>query len=75
MRCPCCRQKIEPGRAWKGGDNRFYCSEFCADSENFVDSPRSPPRKDEIDRAYLSRLERLLPLLQTARQDTLSGSR
>jgi hypothetical protein len=70
MRCPCCRQTIEPGRAWKGSDNHFYCSEFCADSEDIA-APSSPPSKDQIDRAYLNRLERLLPLLQTARQDSL----
>jgi hypothetical protein len=75
MRCSCCRQTIEPGRAWKGGNNRFYCSEFCSDAENFVDRVPSLPRKDDIDRAYLNRLERLLPLLQTARQDAQAGSR
>jgi hypothetical protein len=33
MRCPCCHTIIDPRTAWKNSINRFYCSEFCADSE------------------------------------------
>jgi hypothetical protein len=27
--CPTCNQPL-PTHAWKGGDRRFYCNEFCA---------------------------------------------
>jgi len=33
MRCPSCHLMIDPRTAWKSSNNRFYCSEFCADSE------------------------------------------
>jgi hypothetical protein len=32
MRCPFCHQPIDRNNAWKGTADRFYCSEFCADS-------------------------------------------
>ena len=33
MHCPVCEQAIDEAEAWKGTADRFYCSEFCADSE------------------------------------------
>jgi hypothetical protein len=33
MRCALCHQPIDLRSAWKGTHDRFYCSEFCADSE------------------------------------------
>jgi hypothetical protein len=33
MRCPSCQLIIDPSTVWKNSSNRFYCSEFCADSE------------------------------------------
>jgi hypothetical protein len=33
MRCPSCDLIIDSNTAWKNSTNRFYCSEFCADSE------------------------------------------
>jgi hypothetical protein len=63
MRCPTCNQAIEHDKAWKGTADRFYCSEFCADSENIVSLP--PPRRslrEHFDRQYMQRLERLVAL-------------
>jgi hypothetical protein len=49
--------------AWKTSANRFYCSEFCADIEaHEVSSSRVS--KDEIDRQYIERLQRLLPYVR-----------
>jgi hypothetical protein len=61
MRCALCHQTIDLSKAWKGSDSRFYCSEFCSDSEAVVPSERRVA-KDRIDRQYMERLERLLPL-------------
>jgi hypothetical protein len=61
MRCALCHQKITRNTAWKGSADRFYCSEFCSDSDAIIPSPRLVP-KDQIDRQYMERLERLLPL-------------
>jgi len=61
MQCEHCQTLINPEAAWKGAD-RFYCSEFCADTE--VSVPTPPVRsvyKDQIDHQYLERLARLLP--------------
>jgi hypothetical protein len=63
MRCPTCSQAIDHDKAWKGTADRFYCSEFCADSENIVSLP--PPRRslrEHFDRQYMQRLERLVAL-------------
>ena len=61
MRCALCHQEINRETAWKGSASRFYCSEFCAESETVVPSQLRVP-KDRIDRQYMERLERLLPL-------------
>jgi hypothetical protein len=63
MRCPTCNQAVDHDKAWKGTADRFYCSEFCADSENVVSLP--PPRRslrEHFDRQYMQRLERLVAL-------------
>jgi hypothetical protein len=61
MRCAFCRQTIDGSKAWKGSASRFYCSEFCSDSETVIPTQRRVA-KDRIDRQYMERLERLLPL-------------
>jgi hypothetical protein len=63
MRCPSCNQPIDHDTAWKGTADRFYCSEFCADSENIVSLP-TPRRslRERFDRQYMQRLERLVAL-------------
>ena len=62
MRCPICQQAIKPQAAWKSAGGRFYCSEFCADSEAVIPLRSRTAQKHEIDRQYRKRLERLLPL-------------
>lgn len=67
MKCPNCRSAIDPDTAWKSSASRFYCSEFCADIETEQTSQEvSSPRvsKDEIDRQYIERLQRLLPYVR-----------
>ena len=76
MKCPNCHAVIDPNTAWKGGAGRFYCSEFCADAET-QDSIGLSSRvsKDEIDRQYIERLQRLLPYVRRrAAQPLGSGS-
>ena len=52
MRCPFCHQPIDRNNAWKGTADRFYCSEFCADSEPYLLPSRAraasgPPEQQE----------------------------
>jgi hypothetical protein len=63
MRCPFCNQPVDRNNAWKGTADRFYCSEFCADSESVIPS-RQESLKERFDRQYLARLERLVALRQ-----------
>jgi hypothetical protein len=71
MRCASCHKVIDSKNAWKSSSGCFYCSEFCADSENSApDSENSAPidqhtQKQLIDRQYVDRLQRLLPLVQS----------
>ena len=65
MRCAFCKAPIDPRAAWKGTSDRFYCSEFCADSETIVPASQTI-LKPQIDRQYVERLERLLPLRRAA---------
>jgi hypothetical protein len=60
MQCSFCHLPIDRFAPLKSKTGRFYCSEFCADSENVPPSSR----KDQTDRRYLLRLERLLALRQ-----------
>lgn len=62
MKCPNCHSVIDSNTAWKSG-SRFYCSEFCADVE-VHDASGSRVSKDEIDRQYIERLQRLLPYVR-----------
>jgi hypothetical protein len=63
MKCPNCRSVINPDTAWKSSASRFYCSEFCADMET-QEASSSQVSKDEIDRQYIERLQRLLPYVR-----------
>jgi hypothetical protein len=63
MKCLNCHYAINPKAAWKGSGNRFYCSEFCADVEA-QDVSTARVSKDEIDRQYIERLQRLLPYVR-----------
>jgi len=61
MHCPVCDQAIDEDKAWKGTADRFYCSEFCADSESVVPLPNTSLR-ERFDRQCMRRLERLVAL-------------
>jgi hypothetical protein len=63
MRCPFCHQALNLKEAWKGTADRFYCGEFCADSETAI-SIQQHLLKERLDRQYLQRLERLVTLRQ-----------
>jgi hypothetical protein len=75
MHCLFCKQPIQRDRAWRVASDRFYCSEFCAEAEteNRVpgERPGAHPRprpafqKAQMDRRYVERLQRLLPLRRT----------
>ena len=69
MRCPTCHVIIESRAAWKSSTNRFYCSEFCADSEISA-RPEHCAQKEVHDR--LERLRRLLPLFQDLKSNRIS---
>jgi hypothetical protein len=45
MKCLCCGRAIEPRSAWRGGSGRFYCSGFCAESEEAAAGTTSGPSK------------------------------
>jgi hypothetical protein len=70
MHCACCSQPIDPKLAWKGASERFYCSEFCADSEE-PEAEAAPAAATgtgtllqlHLNRPY-ERLERLLPYMR-----------
>jgi hypothetical protein len=66
MKCAFCHQPIGTKPGWKGTSDRYYCSEFCADSENVLPLRQQRPevQKDRIDRQYIQRLERLLQFRQ-----------
>jgi hypothetical protein len=63
MHCPCCHLIIDPRTAWKNSNNRFYCSEFCADSEA-SSLAAQVAQKEALDRQYMERLRRLLPFFR-----------
>jgi hypothetical protein len=66
MRCVFCDRQLEIRSAWKGTSDRFYCSEFCADSEVSELVPTQVPpslAQHHLNRRY-ERLERLLPYMR-----------
>jgi hypothetical protein len=71
MRCPSCHLIIDSRTAWKNSINRFYCSEFCADSEISAPFDRGT-QKEVLDRQYLERLRRLLPFFRDLRSNRVS---
>jgi hypothetical protein len=68
MHCAFCGRPIKAKSAWKGANEQFYCSEFCADSEGTEMAPApahhrggAPTLLDRhLSRPY-ERLEKLLP--------------
>jgi hypothetical protein len=57
---------------WKSSCNRYYCSEFCAESESvdFVQAHNSP----DITASRYERLQRLLPYMENLRHFTRPGA-
>ena len=73
MRCPSCHLIIDSRTAWKNSTNRFYCSEFCAESEIFAPLEQCAQKEKEVlDRQYLERLRRLLPFFQELKSNRVS---
>jgi hypothetical protein len=78
MQCACCDRPLEVKSTWKTASNRFYCSEFCADSEVSEAAPAPDPAtllQHHTNRPY-ERLERLLPYMRlySGRASSDSGS-
>jgi len=72
MQCAFCGNPLEARFAWKGAHSRFYCSEFCAESETgeTVQAAETAPAAaagtllaHHLHRPY-ERLERLLPYMR-----------
>jgi len=67
MHCACCGRSIDTKSAWKGASKRFYCSEFCADSEAAEDAAPAVQTRTllqlHLNKPY-ERLERLLPYMR-----------
>ena len=36
--CAFCKNPLRPWTEWKGNDGHFYCSEFCADAGETLDT-------------------------------------
>lgn len=61
MECLRCGRSIDSRRAWKSCNGRFYCSEFCADSEDEFCSTSPEPhpvREVSNEAAAISSLDR-----------------
>jgi hypothetical protein len=43
LRCGRCGRHLDGTAAWKGGGERFYCNEFCAEVEQ-IEAPPLVPR-------------------------------
>lgn len=64
MKCAFCNTPIDQKSAWKGTGDRFYCGEFCADSEELEPArPAATLLQLHRERSY-ERLERLLPYMR-----------
>lgn len=90
MQCAFCSRPITPKSAWKGSSDRFYCSEFCADSEGAALNPpavmtepiaapvRRMQRASTLLDHHLSRpyerLEKLLPYMRQISGRAAAGS-
>jgi hypothetical protein len=64
MQCGFCGTPIEHKSAWKGARHRFYCSEFCADSEESATAPAAATLSQLHRERPYERLERLLPYMR-----------
>jgi hypothetical protein len=64
MRCALCSRPLAVTSAWKGASDRFYCSEFCADSEVPQAAPARPTLLQLHRNRPYERLERMLPYMR-----------
>ena len=75
MQCAFCGRPLELKSAWKAASNRFFCSEFCADSE-MPETKRAASASTllhhHLHRPY-ERLERLLPYMRRYSGQALAG--
>ena len=44
--CAFCSSPLHPLSEWRGGDGRFYCSEFCADAGDYRESRKQTPAQE-----------------------------
>jgi hypothetical protein len=72
MHCALCHLIIDSRTAWRSSTNRFYCSEFCADSETSAPFEQGT-QKDVHDRQYLERLRRLFGPTSCIRLSEVTG--
>lgn len=42
LRCGRCGRHLDATAAWKGGGERYYCNEFCAEAEQIEAPPLVP---------------------------------
>jgi hypothetical protein len=78
MQCAFCGRPIEPNSTWKGSDDQFYCSEFCADSEapeEAAPAPAQPTLLDHHLKRPYERLQQLLPHMRAYSGKALAAAR
>ena len=75
MQCQFCGRSIERDTAWLGISNKFFCSEFCSESDMGSEEldQRYSQQKIRVDQQYLERLERLQRLLPHRRRLSPTG--
>jgi hypothetical protein len=78
MRCAFCGRPIDSKSTWKGSGDRFYCSEFCADSEAPEEAafvPAQPTLLDHHLKRPYERLQQLLPHMRAYSGRALAAAR
>jgi hypothetical protein len=75
MQCACCATQLEIKSTWKSTSNRFYCSEFCSESEisEAVATPAAATLLQLHTNRPYERLERLLPYMRLYSGRSLSN--
>ncbi len=47
LRCGRCGRHLDGTAAWKGGGERYYCNEFCAEIEQIESPPLVPGMREQ----------------------------